>query len=50
MPFIKKSSEKGSIIIANEAIEAMRDYFYLEDELGQFQVQDDYDIAMLMTG
>lgn len=49
MPFIIKSSEEGTIIIANEAIEAMRCYFYLEDQLGQFQVQDDYDIAMLMT-
>ncbi|XP_051174427.1 venom metalloproteinase 3-like [Leptopilina boulardi] len=50
LPFVKNSSAEGTIIIANKAMEAMRDYFYQLDETAQFRVNEDYDLALLMTG
>ncbi|XP_043484586.1 venom metalloproteinase 3-like isoform X2 [Leptopilina heterotoma] len=50
LPFVKNSSAEGNIMIANNTIEAMRDYFYQLDENAQFRINDDYDLAMLMTG
>ena len=49
MPFIKQSNEEGNVIKTNEAIELMREYFYKEDQLGQFHLNEDYDLAMFMT-